>query len=176
MTICTLDVLLFLFGTSPCSMSSYNCCFLTCIQISQETDQGVWYSYLFRIFHSLLWSTQSKTLARSIKQKYMFFWNSLAFLMIQQMLEIWFLIPLPLLKPAWMSASSWFMYYWSLAWRILSITLLLCEMSVIVHSLSMLWCSLVLRLKWKLIFSSLWPLLICWHIVEVLEHFHSIMF
>ena len=36
-----------------------------------------------RIFHSLLWSTQSKALAQSIKQKYMFFWNSLAFSMIQ---------------------------------------------------------------------------------------------
>ena len=27
-----------------CSMSSSNCCFLTCIQISQEADQVVWYS------------------------------------------------------------------------------------------------------------------------------------
>ena len=27
-----------------CSMSSSNCCFLTCIQISQETGQVVWYS------------------------------------------------------------------------------------------------------------------------------------
>src|SRR5574338_344755 len=30
-----------------CSMSSSNCCFLTCIQISQEADQVVWYSHLF---------------------------------------------------------------------------------------------------------------------------------
>ena len=29
-------------------MSSYNCCFLACIQISQETDQVVWYSHLFQ--------------------------------------------------------------------------------------------------------------------------------
>ena len=29
-----------------CSMSSSNCCFLTCIQISQETGQVVWYSHL----------------------------------------------------------------------------------------------------------------------------------
>ena len=28
-------------------MSSSNCCFLTCIQISQEADQVVWYSHLF---------------------------------------------------------------------------------------------------------------------------------
>ena len=39
-----------------CSMSSSNCCFLTCIQVSQEAGQVVWYSYLFK-FSSLLWST-----------------------------------------------------------------------------------------------------------------------
>ena len=31
-------------------MSSSNCCFLTCIQISQEADQVVWYSHLFKNF------------------------------------------------------------------------------------------------------------------------------
>ena len=29
-----------------CSMPSSNCCFLTCIQISQEAGQVVWYSHL----------------------------------------------------------------------------------------------------------------------------------
>ena len=37
--------------------------------------------------------------------------------MIQRMLAIWSLVPLPFLKPAWTSGSSWFMYCWSLAWR-----------------------------------------------------------
>ena len=32
------------------SMSSSNCCFLTCIQISQESGQVVWYSHLFKNF------------------------------------------------------------------------------------------------------------------------------
>ena len=32
--------------------------------------------------------------------------------MIQQMLAIWSLVPLPFLKPAWTSGSSWFMYCW----------------------------------------------------------------
>ena len=31
-------------------MSSSNCCFLTCIQISKEADQVVWYAYLFQNF------------------------------------------------------------------------------------------------------------------------------
>ena len=32
------------------SMSSSNCCFLTCVQISQEAGQVVWYSHLFQNF------------------------------------------------------------------------------------------------------------------------------
>ena len=31
-------------------MSSSNCCFLTCIQISQEAGQVAWYSHLFKNF------------------------------------------------------------------------------------------------------------------------------
>ena len=31
-------------------MSSSNCCFLTCIQVSQESGQMVWYSHLFQNF------------------------------------------------------------------------------------------------------------------------------
>ena len=31
-------------------MSSSNCCFLTCIQVSQEADQVVWYSHLLQNF------------------------------------------------------------------------------------------------------------------------------
>ena len=33
-----------------CSMSHSNCCFLTCIQISQEASKLVWYSYLLKNF------------------------------------------------------------------------------------------------------------------------------
>ena len=31
-------------------MSSFNCCFFTCIQISQEIGQVVWYSHLLKNF------------------------------------------------------------------------------------------------------------------------------
>ena len=64
------------------------------------------------------------------------------------LLSLWFnrcwqfdLIPLPFLNPAWTSGSSWFTYFWSLTWRILSIILLACEMSSVVqqfeHSLAL---------------------------------------
>ena len=44
------DVLLSYLEPVSCSMSSSNCCFLTCIQISQEADQVVWYSHTFQNF------------------------------------------------------------------------------------------------------------------------------
>ena len=50
MTIYSLDVLLFLFGTSLLFHVQFYCCFLTCIQISQEAGQVVWYSRLFQNF------------------------------------------------------------------------------------------------------------------------------
>ena len=33
-----------------CSMSSFHCCFLTCIQVSPEAGKVVWYSHLFKNF------------------------------------------------------------------------------------------------------------------------------
>ena len=50
MTIYSLDVLLFLCGTSLLFHVSSNCCFLTCIQASQKADQVVWYSHFFHNF------------------------------------------------------------------------------------------------------------------------------
>ena len=78
-----------------------------------------------------------------------------------------FMVPLAFLNPAWISGSSWFTYYWSLAWRILSITLLACEMAQLCSSLNILWHCLSWGLLWKLTFCS--PVAtavfqICWHI------------
>ena len=86
--------------------------------------------------------------------KQMLFWDSLAFSMIHRMVAIRSLVPLPFLNLAWTSGSSQFTYSWSLAWRILSTTLLASsEMSATVwsfkHSLV-----LPLGLEWKLTFSS----------------------
>ena len=55
--------------------------------------------------------------------------------MIQQMLAIWSLVPLSFLKPARTSGISQFMYCWSLAWRILSITLLACEVKWFIYKI-----------------------------------------
>ena len=116
-------------------MSSSNICFLTCIQISQEEGEVVWYSHLFQNFPQFFMIHTFKGFGIVNKAEIdVFFWNCLAFLMIQQMLAIWSLVSLPFLKLAWTSWSSQFMYCWSLAKRILSITLLACEMNAIVWS------------------------------------------
>ena len=52
--------------------------------------------------------------------------------MIQWILAIWSLVPLPLQNSMYTSGSSWFIYYWIRAWRFLSITLLAFEMRAVV--------------------------------------------
>ena len=101
-----------------------------------------------------------------MKQKLMFFWNSLAFLMIQRMLAIWPLVPLPFLKPAWTSGSSQFTYCWSLAWRILSITLLAFEMSAFVweHSFALPFFGIGMKTDLFQSCGHCWVFQICWHL------------
>ena len=104
-----------------CTMSSSNCCFLTCIWVSQEAGQVVWYSRLLQNFPQFIVIHTVKGFGIVNKAEIdVFFWNSLAFSIIQQMLAVWSLVPLSFLKPAWTSGSSLFTYCWSLAWRILS--------------------------------------------------------
>ena len=98
----------------------------------------------------------------------MFFWNSPAFSMIQWVLAIWFLVPLPFLNIAWTYGNSRFKYCWNQASRILSITLLACEMSAIVqwfeHSLALPFFGIGMQ---TYLFQSCvhcWIFQICWHI------------
>ena len=115
------------------SMSSSNFCFLICIQVSQEAGQVIWYSHLSQNCPQFIVIHTVKGFGIVNKAEIDAFLELSCFSMIQQMLAIWSLVPLPFLKPAWTSESSRFMYCWSLAWRILRITLLACEMSAIVQ-------------------------------------------
>ena len=89
----------------------------------------------------------------------LFWWSSRCW-----QFDLWFLC----LKPAWTSGSSWFMYCWSLAWRILSITLLVCEMSAIVRSFEhfLAWPFFEIGMKTDLFLSCghCWVFQVCWHI------------
>jgi len=53
-TIYSLDELLPDLEQVCCSMSSSNCCLLTCIQVSQKAGQVVWYFHLFNNFSQLV--------------------------------------------------------------------------------------------------------------------------
>ena len=68
MAICSLVILLSQFWTSHL-FHVWFWCFLTHIQVSWKIGKVVWYSYILRIFHSLWWFTQSKTLAQWMKHK-----------------------------------------------------------------------------------------------------------
>ena len=130
-------------------MSSSNCCFLTGIQISEEAGQVVWYSHLSHNFPQFIVIHTVKGFGIVNKAEIDVFFSGtlLLFSIIQQMLAIWSLVSLLL-------RSSWFTYCSSLVWRILSITLLACEMMQLCGSLNILWHCPSLRLEWKLTFSS----------------------
>ena len=101
----------------------------------------------------------------------MCFWNYLAFSMIQQMLAIWSLVPLPLLKPAWTSGSSWpglenFKHYFTSVWDECN-----CEVVWAFFGIAFLW-------DWnEWPFPVLWPLLSFPNLLAYwVQHFHSIIF
>ena len=50
MTIYSLDILLSQYETSLLFHVWFNCCFLTCLQVSQEAGKMVWFSHLLKNF------------------------------------------------------------------------------------------------------------------------------
>ena len=130
-----------------CSMSSSNCCFLTCIQISQEAGQVVWYSHIFQncpqfiVIHTAKgFGIFNKAERDVILELSCFFHDpadvgnlisgSSAF--SKTSLNIWKFTVHILLKPG---LESFEHYFTSV------------EMSAIVHSLSILWHCLSLGLE-----------------------------
>ena len=65
-------------------MPSSMCCFLTCIQISQEAGKVVWYSHVYKNFPQFVGVVNKAEVDVFLE-------------MIQQMLAIWSLVPLPFL-------------------------------------------------------------------------------
>ena len=150
-----------------CSISSCNCCFFTCILIFQETAKVFWLSHLFKNFPQFFCDPHK--CFNIVNEAEVEVFLELTFSMIQGMLAMWSLFPLPFLNPAWTSGSSWFTYYWSLAWRIPGTTLLACEMSGTTvlqfdHSLVLpffeIWIKTDIFQSWSLG----WIFQMCWHI------------
>ena len=149
------------------SMSGSNCYYLICIQISQEAGQVVWYSHLFQNFPQFVVIYTVKGFGTINKAVVDVILDLSCFLMLQRMLAIWSLVPLPFLKRAWTSGSSWFTYCWSLAWRILNITLLACEMSAIVqyfeHSLALPFFGIGMKTDLFQSCGHCWVIQTCWY-------------
>ena len=132
MTIYSLDVLLFLFGSSLLFHVQSNCCFMTCIQISQEAGKVVCYSYLLKNFPQF-------TVIHTVKG-----FGIVNKAEIDVFLELSCFFHDPADVGNLISGSSAFsktsLNIWKFTvhilpkpgWRILSITLLTCEMSAIV--------------------------------------------
>ena len=116
-----------------CSMSSSNCCFLTCIQVLQEAGKVVWNSHLFKNFPQFVviytikgFSIVNEAEADVFLELSCFFYDptdvgnlisgSSAFSKYRLNVE-----------------SSQFIDCCCLAWRILSVTLLAYEMSALVQ-------------------------------------------
>ena len=124
------------------SMSGSNCCYLTC-KISQEAGQVVWYSHIFQNFPQFMVIYTVKGFGIVKKAEIYVFLELSCFFNDPADVGNLILVPLPFLKPAWTSGSSWFTYCWSLAWRILTITslaraLLLSALSQTCYNLSQL--------------------------------------
>ena len=132
-------------------MSVSNCCFLTCIQVSQEAGKVLWHSHLLKNFPPFVVIHTVKGFGVLNKAEVDFFWcffndpvdvgnlisGSSAF--SKSSLNIWkFLIHI-LLKP---SLENFEHLCWPVRW------VQLCG------SLSILWHCLSLGLEWKLTFSS----------------------
>ena len=81
-----------------CSIQGSDCWFLTHIQVSQKTSKMVWYFCLSKIFPQFIMIHTVKGFSVVDETERYFPWNSLAFSIIQRMLAIWSLVPLPFLN------------------------------------------------------------------------------
>ena len=115
-----------------CSTFGSNCCFLTCIQISQEAGKVVWYSHLFKNFPQFVVIHMVKGFSVVNEAEVHVFLEFSCFFYYPMDVGNSISDSLPFLNPAWICGNSEFMYCWIMAWRILSVTLLVCEMSATV--------------------------------------------
>ena len=158
-----------------CSMSSSNCCFLTCIQVSQEAGAVVCYSHLFKNFLQFLvtpivkgFSVVNEANADIFLEFSSFFYDptdvgnlisgSSAF--SQTRLNIWKFTVHLLLNPGLESFEHYFTNMWDE-----------CNCAVV-------WEFFGIAFLWD--WNDNWPFPILWPLLNVqayfVQHFHSIIF
>ena len=99
-TVYSLDIILPNFEPVSCSMSSSNCYFLTYIQISQEPDQVIYYSHLFKNFPLFAVSYMVKGFSIVNKAEVDVFLEFSCFFYDPMDVGNLTLVPLPFLNPA----------------------------------------------------------------------------
>ena len=161
-----------------CSKSSSNYCFLTCIQISQEAGQVVWYSHLFQNFPQFVVIHTVKVFRVVNKAETDVFLKLSCFFddptdvgnlisgssgFSKYSLNIWKFIVYILLKPALEN----FMYYFASMWDECN-----CAVVLAFFGFVFLW---DWNKNWP--FPVLWPLLSFPNLLAYwVQHFHSIIF
>ena len=159
-------------------MSSSNCCFLSCIQISQEAGQVVWYSHLFKNFPQFVvihtvkgFGIVNKAEIDVFLELSCFFYDpedvgnltSGSFAFSKSVLNIWKFLVQELLKSSLI---------------ILSITLLVCFRWVqLCRNMNILWHCFLWDWNENWPFPVLWPLFFFPNLLAYwVQHFHSIIF
>ena len=159
-------------------MSGFNCCLLTCIQISQEAGQVVWYSYLFQNFPQFVVIHTVKGFGIVNKAELDVFLKLSCF--FDDPADVGNLI----------SGSSAFLKSSLIIWKFMIHVLLKPGLENFEHYFASMWCECNCAVVWTFFgiaflwdwnenwpFPVLWPLLsfpdllLCW-----MQHFHSIIF
>ena len=150
------------------SMSGSNCCVLT----------GYSDSHLLKNFPQFVVIHIVKGFSVVNEAEVDVFWNSLAFSMIQWMLAVWSLVPLPFLNPSWTSGS--FLVY----------ILLKPGLKDFEHYLVSMWKECNCMVVWAFFgiaflwdWNENWPFPVLWPLLSFpnwlaywVQHFHSIIF
>jgi len=161
-----------------CSMSSSNYCFLTCVQISQEAGQVIWYSHLFQNFPQFVVIHTVKGFGRVTKAEVDIFLELSCFFddsvnvgnlissssaFCKTSVNIWKFTVHILLKPGLEDFEQYFASMWD-------------ECSCVV-----VWTFFGIAFLWG--WNENWPFLVLWPLLSFpnllacwVQHFHSIIF
>ena len=160
-----------------CSMSSSNSCFLTCIQVSQEAGQVVWYSHLLKNFPHFVaiytvkcFGLVNKTEVDVFLELLLFLWSNRCWqfdfwfsAFFKSSLNTWKFMVHVLVKPGLENFEHYFASMWDK-----------CSCTVVwtFFGIAFLW-------DWSenWLFPVLWPLLSFPNLLAYwVQHFHSIIF
>ena len=161
-----------------CSMSSSNCCFLTCIQVSQEAGRVVWYSHLFKNFPQFVVIHTVKSFSRVNEAE------------VDVFLEFSFFSNDPTDVGGLISGSSAFSKSSSNIWKFTVHVLLKPDLENFEHYFTSMWDECNCEVVWTFFgiaflwdWSENWPIPVLWLLLSFqnlltywLQHFHSIIF